>query len=139
MTEASKFLLGRRNLFSEEEIIAWVKNSKRYDPAKENLEEANTLLIFQTGIQQTWLVATNARLYNILDDVRKDTPHINWSIPQRRFQGPNALQIEARSYKERTGLVDFGDRHRNWLYSTDLFEKKSIEESIVDLFGLAAG
>lgn len=91
-------------------------------------------IIFRTAIQHTWLVATNVRLYNILDDIRKETPNINWSIPKSQLMGSSAtVKIGIRTSKMASGLVDFGDRHRNWLYSKDLFEEKSPIESINEL------
>ena len=43
------------------------------------------------------------------------------------------VKIGIRTSKMASGLVDFGDRHRNWLYSKDLFEEKSPIESINEL------
>lgn len=128
-------ILGRRNFKTKDEIIEFVKNSKNYDPKKEFLHDSEALLIFQTSNQQTWLVSTKERLYCILDDIRKDEPNINWSIPKGRLVSKGGVNIEIRAgnKSEKTGLLDIGTDHRNWLFSKDLFEQVDISNSIRSL------
>lgn len=122
--------LGRRDFYSENEIIQFVKNSKNYNPHKEILEQAKALKIFQTSKQQTWLVSTNERLYNILDDNRESEPHINWSNSREEIE--SYFVITTRSHKKNFGLVNIAS-HKNWIYSYDLFKDSDIRKEIIDL------
>ncbi len=132
-TEIIKDNIGRRNFYSENEIIKFVTKSKNYDYGIEKLDQAATLLIFQTSKQQTWLISTNKRLYCILDDNRKDEPQINWSIPKEDIHGKKLSdEIYIRNYSEDIGLVDIGPK-KNWLYSKKLFKKSDIKININQL------
>ena len=128
-------VLGRRNFVSKRDIINVVRHSSNYNSGKENLKDADALLIFKTSNQQTWIVSTNERLYCILDDVRKDTPHINWSDPKEQHVSQNMVitKIRVRDKSEKTGLVDIGANHRNWYFSKDLFRDEGIEKRIQGL------
>jgi len=125
-------ILGRRNFKTKGEIIEFVKNSKNYNPKKEFLDDSEALLIFQTSNQQTWLVSTKERLYCILDDIRKDKPNINWSVPKERLTTEDKVNVEIkiRDKSERTGLLDIGPNHRNWFFSKDLFKGVDINNMI---------
>jgi len=131
----ASFLLGRRPFAEKSDIIEFVKNSKDYGPEKEDLSKADALLIFQTSKQQTWLVSSSERLYCILDDLREDKPHINWSMPKETIisLGKINLPIKSRDETINSGLVDIGPRHTNWYFSKRLFSKVPIEKSIYDL------
>jgi len=120
---------------SKDEIIQFVKNYKYYNSNIEKLDQAIALKIFKTTIQQTWLVSTNERLYNILDDNRKDSLNINWSIPKIDIITNNKVSIDitTRDYKERSGLVHIGPKHKNWLYTKELFKDSDIKKEIHDL------
>lgn len=128
-------LLGRRNFYSEQDRIGVVKSSKNYNSSQEKLAHAKALKIFQTSKQQTWLVSTNERLYCILDDNRKDDLHINWSIPKRVLVTGNevSIKLETRDHSEKSGLVDIGSKHKNWLYSKKLFKDADIKTEIQKL------
>ena len=117
--------LGRRDFSIKEYIIDFVRNSKHFNSNSENLDRAKALLIFSTSKQQTWIVSTNERLYCILEDNRKDDPHINWSIPKKDLINNNEISIiitTDEDYKEEIGLISFGKEHKNWLYSKKLFK-----------------
>lgn len=128
------FFLGLREFKSKADIIGYITKSKHFDASKESTDKANALKIFETSNQQTWLVATDERLYCILDDVRKPKPHINWSIPRSQIisGGDVILRITARNSRKHKsiGLVDFGPHHKNWFYSKVLFKKKGVEDTI---------
>lgn len=127
-------LLGRRDFYKQQEIIDIARNSKHYNSQLENLSQAEALKIFQTSKQRTWLVSTNERMYCILDDNRKEIPHVKWSIPKSNliYGDKVSIEIKRQNYSEKSGLVDIGQR-RNWLYSKKLFNKLTIEESIKNL------
>ena len=123
---------GQREFCPPEEISQYVSKSKNYDVTSEDPATAKTLLLFETSSQHTWLVTTKERLYCILDDVRKPEPHINWSMSRNKIiEGEELkLALKARHKTERTGLVDFGERHKNWLYSKRLFAGVPVERSV---------
>ena len=131
----TQFLFGRRGFYDETEIIDYAKNSAGYDG--EDLLTARALLIFRTNIQHTWLVASAERLYCLLDDVREDRPHVNWWFRKAELVQDGQVVVPIRAHerggrksKENLGLVDIGDRHRNWLYSKRLFADGGIDSSI---------
>jgi len=112
-------IFGRRELLQEDELRSWMSGQRSVD---EPLDEADCKIIFETSLQRTWLVRTTRNLYNVLDDVRKPQPHLSWFIPmaeivdERGFHLPISVK-ERKDQSPRTGLVDFGPKHRNWLYS----------------------
>lgn len=130
-----ELLAGRPDFASQTEIINFARNSKNFDAATEDLEHADALLIFSTSKQHTWLVASDKRLYCILDDIRKDQPHINWSMPRRELVAESnvVVPVKLRDKSEFTGLVDIGAAHLGWLFTKRLFSTKSVKESIRDL------
>lgn len=130
-----ELLAGRPDFASQAEVIAFARKSKNFDPADEDLTHADALLIFSTSKQHTWLVATDKRLYCILDDIRKDQPHINWSMPKRDLVSGNdvVVPVNSRGKSEFSGLVDIGASHPGWLFTKRLFSTKSVKESIRSL------
>ncbi len=129
------FFTGRTDFETEEGIKRFITNSKRFSADAEDPTTAEALLIFQTSKQQTWLVSTSERLYCILDDRRKDQPHINWHIPKQQLVTGQEVSIElaARDRSAQSGLVDIGRKHRNWLYTKQLFSRTSIEAQITEM------
>lgn len=132
MTMAIQEFLGRREFRTTAEIKQFIERSKRFDPEVEDPGEAKALLFFETDKQHTWLVATPVRVYCILDDVRKPLPHINWSMPSdQAFEGDQfALQLDTHKKSARTGLIDFGPKHKRWLYSKGLFQDDPVSDTV---------
>ncbi len=124
MTELAGRILGYRRFSDEPQIRTLVEKSKDFDSSEESTDSAQSLIIFQTSKQQTWLMSSTKRLYCILDDVRRPRPRVQWSLPK------NKVKVRARPKTEKTGLVDFDQRRRSWLFSAPLFEEKPIEDSI---------
>jgi hypothetical protein len=128
-----KSLFDEKALFrSAEEIKDSIKLSKNYE--QENPSKAKLLTFFSTSNQKTYLVYTDKRVYCVLDDVRNTEPHINWSVSRDKIMKDNQLQIklETRSKTDKTGLIDFGDKHKNWLYSKELFQNEDIVAEVED-------
>lgn len=131
----SELFSGRADFASKTEIIQYIKNSKNFDPATENFIKADALLIFSTSIQHTWLISTAQRLYCVLDDIRKDKPHINWSIPRAQILDGDKfiLPVKARDKTEVTGLLDIGEDHSDWLYTKRLFSEAPVEQRVQEM------
>ena len=129
-----KFLLGQNEFKSPNEIIQVLRDSPNFDPAKEDTATAEALLIFQTSKQQTWLVATRARLYCVLDDLRRSFTRVQWSIGAEKLTqaGNVAAQVSTLDRTTRTGLLEINER-RNWLFSKKLFTNRSLEDEIKGL------
>ena len=129
----------RRQFSSRAEIINVVTKHRRFDSSREELLNAQTLEIFRSQNQHTWLVATSEKLYLILDDVRRAPRQIpNWAIDRENIVGPGgeiALPITAtestnQRIRDRIGLVHIGPNHQDWLYTKRLFGNVGIAESI---------
>lgn len=129
------YFIGRTDFSPESDIRDLVRESKHFDEQLENVNGAEMLLFFSTSTQQTWLVSTEERLYCILDDVEKDTPHLNWSIPKDQLVSGNEIPIQfsSRDKSAKTGLVDIGPKHKNWLYTKQLFSQTPIEVAITNV------
>ncbi len=128
-------MLGYRKFWSEEKIRDLITKSKNFNSEYESIEKSDSLLLFETSKQRTWLVSTSDRLYCILDDARNERPKLQWSIMKSDLlQGSDCeSSIKTKTKTEKTGLVDFGTKHRNWLYSTRLFTSSSLERQLSDL------
>jgi hypothetical protein len=122
---------------SIDDIKSTIKKSKDYNG--EDPTSANTLKFFSTLKQRTYLVATAHRLYCILDDIRKKSPHINWSLPKSDIKDYNGVKliITSRNKTDKTGLIDIGEKHKRWLYTKKLFSSKDIETSIMEFLNNA--
>lgn len=125
-------LLGRRDFYSEPDIISFVKNSGNY--TNDDLKRAKALKIFQTSKQRTWVVSTNKVLYCILDDNRKDKPIVRWSYPKSSIIRETKIYIEIsyQDYSEKSGLLSIGKR-KDWYYSKKLFKCSDIKKEIENL------
>jgi hypothetical protein len=130
----SDVLSGRSDFASRPDVIRYVENSKNFDPRKEDLADAKALLLFSTSKQHTWLVSTSERLYCILDDIRKERLHINWSMPRwRLLDRPLTQNLTVKDNTPNTGLVDITEDHKDWLYTKRLFSDVPVEKQIADL------
>lgn len=135
MDKIRKFLLGIGDFKSEDQIRQLIKQAEEYDPQRENVDNAEALLIFQTSRQQTWLVATNRRLYCVLDDLNRSFTRVQWSIRAETLCMNGRVTIDITTdndYTARSGLLNIG-RRRDWLYSKKLFTVDNIEDKIREM------
>jgi hypothetical protein len=129
-------ILGLRSFASEDEIKRFVAQSKEFAPQIEDIAAAKTLLIFTTSRQQTWLVATAARLYCVLDDVQ-EKPTIWWVLnivgpaeePRLTTLTGEPVRLSYGDRSDESGVISV-DTLGDWLYSKKLFTTFSLEESI---------
>ena len=135
----SELFSGREDFASKRQILDLIRQSMNFDPKSESVQNADALLIFSTSKQHTWLVATYERLYCILDDLRKDQPHINWSINKAQLVAGNSVVANIRSrprsdksglISDKSGLLDIDETHRHWLYTKRLFSDSRIEDRV---------
>lgn len=87
---------------------------------------SGSLEIFHTSKQSTWLVATNKRLFCLLDDARTRAKNriIQWNLPLS-----SCTPVIANGDTRR---LNFGTRRKKWLYSARLFSKPEDVELAVD-------
>ena len=131
-----------RGFLSASEIKQEIRKSQNFERDGTDPVNASALLIFSTSKQQTWLVATPKRLYCILDDVRKPEPHINWSLDKKLLLDPNGklkIRLRSKEYTDRSGLVDIGDKHQDWIFTRSLFPSGNIEQRIEELIRAQMG
>ena len=115
-----KNILGYRDYLSQRKVRETIKTSVNYQ--SENIESAELLCFFETSKQRTWLVATDKRLYIILDDIRKSYIKVNKSYRLNSLKKEGKLNIRVDpDYKVLTGRIYFQDATRGWLYSKKLF------------------
>jgi hypothetical protein len=128
----AEFTTLREDFASHEGIVRSISNSKNFNPDTENPGDADALLIFSTPRQQAWLIATSERLYGVVDDLRKEKPHINWSIPKRKLvSGENiSTKLISRDKNELSGFIDIGETCTNWLYTKRLFVDDHIKSQV---------
>ena len=105
-----------------------VKTSKNYQ--NEPINNAKVLNFFTTSKQRSYLVATDEMVYCIVDDVRKDMPKVNWSERRESFK---PLTILTHPKTDKTGLVDFGPKHKNWLYTKANFTDSEITSEVSNI------
>jgi len=121
----------RGDFESDEGVVRYISDSKNFNPEAENSTDAEPLLIFSTSKQRAWFVATSERLYCIVDDIRKEKPRINWSIPKRELVSGKDVSVKliTREKNELSGFIDIGT-HPNWLYTKRLFVDDHIRSQI---------
>lgn len=94
----------------------------------------DSLLIFNTKRQRTWLTVTSKQIFCILDDenTRAKAKLIQWKLPISDAQ-PVRAHISSRG----NNVVDIGPK-KNWLYSSDLHEiDTELEDKINNLITMA--
>lgn len=118
----------RQEIFADIKTIKrFITRSKNFDSSEEDPSNAETLLLFHTSKQKTWLISTNERLYCILDDIRESEPYINWTIPKEDLVEGDKVTVKILA-KDHT--IDIGEEHQNWLYSKRLFNNIDVAASV---------
>ena len=129
-------LLGFRDFSKLEEIKKTISSKFNFDK-DENIDKAKELIIFETSRQKTWIIATEKKLFCVLDNVENDTFEIRWHMAADEIIKDNKIDLDIKvvdSYKKNTGLVDFGKNHREWLYSKKYFSSPDkLREKVAEL------
>jgi hypothetical protein len=96
---------------------------------------ASELLLFDTGHQHTWLVASPSRVMIVLDD--EETRALN-QLVQVVMDKNNVLPLKF-SARDGEGLVSFGSDPTRWYYSFSLFPtSESLERRFKKLLDRSA-
>lgn|SRR5487761_274921 len=100
--------------------------------ADEKFLEAETLLIFSSVKQRTWLVASARHLYCIFDLRTEDRPRVNWRIGKEKILTPErriGVEIKVEDYSVLSGRVTI-DGKKPRKFSKSLFTRLPIDQSI---------
>ncbi len=115
VTEALK-LRDEEGFFTLKGIEELILKSK-YLESSESL--CDSLLVFRTVSQHTWLVATDKQVFFVLDDERT---RANQRLIQYRLSLEKALPVDTEQESEHSGAFRLGESDW-WYYSIDLLGK----------------
>jgi hypothetical protein len=108
-----------------------VSESGLFDESEKLID---SLLIFRTRRQRTWLSVTNRQVFCILDDenTRARGRLIQWRLPLS-----SATPVKAHISRKGNNVLDVGVK-KNWLYSSSLHEVDTeLEEKVNLLISMA--
>lgn len=115
-----KNILGYRDYSTQRKIRETIKTSINYEG--ENIESAELLCLFDTSKQRTWMIATQKRIYLVLDDVRKEYLKVNKSFRINTLYSNGRIHVRIDpKYRSLAGVIYFQNASRGWLYSKNLF------------------
>jgi hypothetical protein len=99
----------------------------------EKFLEAESLLIFSSRTQHTWLIATERALYCVFDILKEGSPRVKWHIPERYLVSEDKkkliVKISTGDDSDLSGFIIINGKHPR-KYSKMLFAQLSIERSI---------
>lgn len=132
-------ILGFRDFKDKKEILEYLKSISK-TKSIEDFENVDSIKLFETSRQRTWLITTNMNLYCVLDDVEKPNLEVRWKMMKKEIVINNSLKLNLDinpNYKQNTGIINFGKNHKKWLYTKGNFTtkkalKNTIEKSIQD-------
>lgn len=114
-------ILGYRDFSTQKQIRETIKSSVNY--RGEDVDLAELFFFFETRKQRVWFVATDRRIYLIIDDVRKDFLKVNMSYKLGLIYSDGKLNINIDPHLKTLlyGKIYFKDSKRGWLYSKKLY------------------
>lgn len=128
-------LLGYRSFITELEVKRLVLNFMNENSIGFNMiadwkipsiDIINTRAVkfFESGKQQTWIVATKNYTFCIQDDIEidyeEDCELIRWFIPIKEIKN-DIICSDSSPIPEKVGVIDFGSKHKGWYYSKKIF------------------
>lgn len=113
--------------FLQESIESMVKNSVYLSKGEEIVD---SILVFSTRSQHTWLVATSNQIFFVLDDERTRSSK---KLIQTRLPIISSTPVSADLRKGRIGAFRLGEGG-SWYYSMDLLGPPSMAEKRLTRF-----
>lgn len=114
----------------DESILNSVETSK-----KVKFNDVNTLKIFQTKRQQTWIASVSGYFFCLLDDIevdiQKNSELIRWFSKVSEISNKIEFHSSSKS-PEKVGIINFGTNHKNWFYSKALLNDETMAKAYVD-------
>jgi len=139
MNVLSYFIGGSRVDESPPDLRDFVSPSSMRDllgkgDAADSFSDADMLLIFETKTQHTWLIATHAALYCVIDNRRQSYPRLLWRIPRDEVikDGQIILQINEAMLTDRDNYLIIG-RMRPRKFTKALFRSLPVKDSIENM------
>lgn len=120
-------ILGYRDFSKLEDIKNYINSAYSLD-SEENINNAEGLILFQTSRQKTWLIASEKKLFCVLDDIENDSFEVRWQMDKFDLIKEQGLSLEINTnpnYSPSTGSVDLGNNHKEWLYSKKLYRSEA--------------
>jgi hypothetical protein len=108
--------LDYRPFLSEAQVIAFATKATR---------TARTLMIYDTQLVRTWLVADSSTLWIVSDDKAWENPSLGAAIALDRAC-PVAVEEAPKP------VLRFGSDSKAWPYSRKLFQRVSVKDLIED-------
>ena len=117
--------VGADGFLNTSSLRSIVSHSKLFEVGESVTAE---LMIFQTPAQRTWLMATNRRIFVLLDDdVTREEKH----VIQTSFDRARTLPLQFGK-SEGVGIVKFRAEPTWWYYSTHLFPSTDSLDAVVN-------
>ena len=122
--------VSQRAFWSESRIKQLVRDNDRKDMVlfyghadnqdSRSQSDLRAMRILATDQQQTWLVRGSDTVHCVLDDRRREEPRVQWSALLA-----DVLPVRAdETWSTDAGVVRFGQRTKEWLYSKELFRSE---------------
>jgi hypothetical protein len=122
----SDFFDTGRGFMSVEEIAKILDASPKGDGPAPSSPLVESLLIFDTAKQRTWLLLRKDGLHCVIDKPDQDTPRSLWRIRPSKFA---ELPIRTEPNSRTTGKLYIGEKKPR-LYSLRLFTDVSVERRV---------
>ena len=111
-------ILGYRDFECINSIKEFLIKKALISGARESLDY---LLLFKTSKQRTWILADATSVFCFLDDTSKDSFELRWKEHKENLKDNISINWD---YKPGTGTIDFGQNHKRWLCTKNLFQNK---------------
>lgn len=109
-------ILGYRDFNQLKSIKDFLVSKNLVD--KKNVDLLKQIVLFDTSKQRTWLLADNENVFCFLDDTTKDSFEFRWKEKKSNLRGNIRV---TPNVKPKAGIVDFGEKHKRWYYSKDIY------------------
>jgi hypothetical protein len=116
-----------RRFYQREQIVDLLRKRYRDDQFEEN----HDLLIFDTSKQHTWLIASDHRLYCVIDNRKENKPKVLWRIRKDELKSRQIRPIEIEDYDSSFGIIRIGGK-RIRKYSRSLFNATELKRELFD-------
>lgn len=113
-------ILGYRDFNQLNSIKDFLVSKNLIDSRDVNL--LKHIVLFDTSKQRTWLLADKEFVYCFLDDTSKDSFEFRWKEKKSNLKGNIRVNPNV---KPNAGIVDFGQNHKRWYYSKNLYSSDS--------------
>jgi hypothetical protein len=115
----------------DDEIAATLYPSSHGSAVKRDPRDIRLMLLFSTPTQRSWLALDRFAVYQVLDDLRKEEPRVQWLARRADVHAVKANH----DHSPTSGILHLGTHGRGWLYSKDLFQDRDVAEAVQQFIG----